>query len=79
MARAQEYRILDRVVRFIAPGDLVRAKLKAASDPARRRSKRIMDVGDIATLLEEHPEVETELGEAERALASSLISAIDGV
>lgn len=78
VARAQEFPILDRAVRFIAREDLVRAKLRAAADPARRRSKRMQDITDIATLLEEHPEVEPMLTESERSRIASLVSAIGG-
>lgn len=31
------------------------AKLRAAGDPARRRSKRLQDLGDAQALVEDHP------------------------
>src|SRR5258706_12200452 len=50
------------------PDDLVRAKLRAASDPARRRSKRLRDLADAGALAEERPEIEADLAAEERAL-----------
>ena len=37
--------------------DTLRGKIKAWSDPQRRQSKRIKDLGDIARLVEAHPEL----------------------
>jgi hypothetical protein len=48
-------------VRVSRPLDLVRSKLKAASDPARRRSKRLMDLADAQALVEDDPELLHEL------------------
>jgi hypothetical protein len=35
--------------------DTLRGKMKAWAEPARRQSKRIKDLGDIARLVEAHP------------------------
>ncbi|MCM3876404.1 MAG: nucleotidyltransferase [Thermoanaerobaculia bacterium] len=55
-------------VRIASPSALVKEKLRAASDPARRESKRFQDLADAKSLAEEHPEVEEQLTPAERAL-----------
>lgn len=55
-------------VRIASPFALVRERLRAASDPARRESKRFQDLADAKSLAEEHPELERELTPAERAL-----------
>jgi hypothetical protein len=48
----------------------VRAKLRAASDPARRRSKRLLDLADAQGLIEDHPELGRELTLEEAAQLS---------
>jgi hypothetical protein len=55
-------------VRIASPTALVKEKLRAASDPARRESKRFQDLADAKSLAEEHPEVEEQLSPAERTL-----------
>lgn len=55
-------------VRVASPLALVKEKLRAASDPARRESKRFQDLADAKALAEEHPEVRENLALAERAL-----------
>ena len=53
----------------VAPAiDLVRAKLRAARDPARRPSKRTRDLADAQALVERVPDLERQLSEDERAL-----------
>ena len=54
-------------VRVASPAALVKEKLRAASDPARRESKRFQDLADAKGLAEEHPEVEELLTSVERA------------
>lgn len=54
-------------VRIASPSALVKEKLRAASDPARRESKRFQDLADAKALAEEHPEVAQHLTPAERA------------
>ncbi len=70
--RAQVHAAFDRDIRFISPPDLVRAKLRAAADPARRRSKRFIDMGDIETLLEEHADLREQMTEEERSRIARL-------
>ena len=48
--------------------DLLRAKLRATADKARRRSKRIQDLADAAALLEQDPGLVSILTPAERTL-----------
>lgn len=65
----------DVVIRVLSAADLLHAKLRAAADPARRRSKRLQDLADVHTLLEQDPTLLAGLSAAERAAverASSL-------
>jgi len=50
-------------LRIISAVDLLHAKLRAAADPARRRSKRLQDLADAEALLE----AELALGHADTA------------
>lgn len=43
------------LMRVASLEDTLRGKIKAWSDPERRQSKRIKDLGDIARLIEAHP------------------------
>jgi len=43
------------LLRVASLEDTLRGKMKAWSEPARRQSKRIKDLGDIARLVEAHP------------------------
>lgn len=64
---------LDGVrVHVIGRSDLVHEKLRAGSNPAPRRSKRLQDLADAQALLEETPALRMELSEAERAVLDSL-------
>lgn len=44
-------------IRVAALLDLAHAKLLAAADPERRRSKRLQDLADAQGLVEDHPEI----------------------
>jgi len=55
------------LLRVGAPLDLVRAKLRAARDPGRRRSKRIQDLADAVSLMESPPELMSDLTATERS------------
>ena len=46
------------------PSDLVRLKLEAAEEPARRPSKRLSDITDVQRLIETHPEGAREVPDA---------------
>lgn len=54
-------------LRVAAALDLVQAKLRAARDPGRRRSKRIQDLADAVSLVENEPELEADLSPAEKS------------
>jgi hypothetical protein len=73
IAAAGEIRVEDVVLRVIRVVDLLHEKLRAAGDPARRRSKRLQDLGDVEALLEENPELALELRSEERALLEQLL------
>ena len=62
----------DVTLRVIRVVDLLHEKLRAGSDPARRRSKRLQDLADAASLLEAHPVLEGELTTGERATLDQL-------
>ena len=57
------------VIRIV---DLLHEKLRAGSDPARRRSKRLQDLVDAEAIIEENPALGEELGEREKALLAQL-------
>jgi len=59
-------------LRVIRVADLLHEKLRAGSDEARRRSKRLQDLADAQSLLEQQPELENELTLDEKALLDRL-------
>jgi hypothetical protein len=59
-------------LRVIRQADLLHEKLRAGSDPARRRSKRLQDFADAQALVEADPALAAELTAAERALLALL-------
>jgi hypothetical protein len=72
ITRAEEIELKDVRLRVIGRADLLHEKLRAASDPARRRSKRLQDLADAQALLESTPTLEQELTPEERALLDRL-------
>lgn len=70
--RALEIELEGISLRVIGPSDLLHEKLRAGSDPARRRSKRLQDLADAQALIEEAPALRAELSEGERAVLDSL-------
>jgi len=70
--RAEEVTLEDVPLRVIGRGDLLHEKLRAAADPARRRSKRLQDLVDAQGLVESTPELLDTLSAAERALLAQL-------
>jgi hypothetical protein len=72
VARAEEIELEGVPLRVIVRADLLHAKLRAASDPARRRSKRLQDLADAQGLLETNPELAAGLTPEERALLERL-------
>lgn len=70
--RAEPIDIAGTPLRVIRSADLLHEKLRAASDPARRRSKRLQDLGDAHALLESDPGLASELSAEERAALDRL-------
>jgi hypothetical protein len=66
--QADEIELAEVRLRVISCVHLLHEKLRAASDPARRRSKRLQDLADAQSLLESTPALEQELTSAERKL-----------
>jgi hypothetical protein len=65
--RAQTIMLERTALRVIRRQDLLREKLRAGADPARRRSKRLQDLADAQSLLEQDPGLAADLTSAERA------------
>jgi len=72
IARAEDVALEDVCLRVIGRTDLLHEKLRAAADPALRRSKRLQDLADAQALLESAPTLRHELGAAERVLLDQL-------
>ena len=72
LEQAIEVELDDVRLRVIGRSHLLHEKLRAGSDPARRRSKRLQDLADAQALLEETPALRTELSDAERAVLDAL-------
>ncbi|MGH7265993.1 MAG: nucleotidyl transferase AbiEii/AbiGii toxin family protein [Candidatus Rokuibacteriota bacterium] len=70
--RADEVPLDEVRLRVIRRVDLLHEKLRAAADPARRRSKRGQDLADAQALLESTPALASELTPAEHALLDRL-------
>src|SRR5262249_18485482 len=70
--RAEQIELEEVQLRVIGRVDLLHEKLRAASDPARRRSKRLQDLADAQALLESTPTLAQELRAEERALLDQL-------
>jgi hypothetical protein len=70
--RAEEVELEDVRLRIIGRADLLHEKLRAAVDPARRRSKRLQDLVDAQALLESIPTLAQELSATERAMLDQL-------
>jgi hypothetical protein len=68
VGRAEPMKLEDVTLHVLSRRDLLHAKLRAAGDAARRRSKRILDLADAEALLEKDPALATSLSEEERAL-----------
>jgi hypothetical protein len=66
IATAQRVTLDDTEIRVITAIELVRAKLRASNDVARRKSKRMQDLADVQALFEQDPELEQQLTEVER-------------
>lgn len=69
---AEEIAIEDVKLRVIRVVDLVRQKIRAGTDPARLRSKRLSDLVDAQGLIEIHPDLRGQLGPEELAVLDRL-------
>jgi hypothetical protein len=69
---AEEIPLDDVTLRVVRVLDLVRQKLRAGSDPARRRSKRLSDLVDAQGLLEAYPDLRVELTSTEMTVLDQL-------
>jgi len=56
--RAQAVDVNERPIRVVITADLIVMKERAASDPARRRSKALRDLADVALLRGDVPDPE---------------------
>lgn len=65
--RAGELEVEGVAIRVIGKTDLLREKLRAGRDPARRRSKRMQDLADAQGLLEQDPSLAAGLSVDERS------------
>ena len=72
IANADEVAFEDVTLRVIRVVDLLHEKLRAGSDPARRRSKRLQDLADAEALLEMDADLARELRPDEKALLGQL-------
>lgn len=70
--RAEEVQIETLRLRVIGIADLLHEKLRSGRDPARRRSKRLQDLADAQSLLEQDPGLASGLTPAERKLLDDL-------
>ena len=57
---------------LIRVADLLHEKLRAGTDRARRRSKRLQDLADAQSLLEDNRDLTTELTPEEREFLDQL-------
>ena len=72
VARAVRVMVGETPLRVLTVADLLHEKLRSGKDPARRRSKRLQDLVDAQSLLEQYPALGEELSAEETALLDSL-------
>jgi hypothetical protein len=72
VSSADEMVVDDVRLRVIRAADLLHEKIRAAADPARRRSKRLQDLADAEALIEANPELAQQLHADERAILDRL-------
>ena len=70
--RAEAVEIDGVLLRILGKLDLLRAKLRSASDAGRRRSKRFIDIADVHAILEDAPDLAGALTDDERELFEKL-------
>jgi len=68
IGRAVSIELEDVVLRILGAEDMLHAKLRAAADPARRKSKRLQDLADAQALVEQQPVLMGVLSPQERSL-----------
>ena len=68
VSRAGGIDLEGRPLRVLSKLDLLRQKLRAGSDPARRRSRRLQDLADAEALVEDEPALAQQLTDTERAI-----------
>jgi hypothetical protein len=68
IARAEEVELGGLRLKVLGIADLFHEKLRAARDTARRRSKRLQDLADAQSLLEQDPSLANDLSPDERAI-----------
>jgi hypothetical protein len=73
IARAEVVESEGIEIRVLRRRDLLHEKLRAGSDPARRRSKRLQDLADAQALVEADPSLLGELTPEQRALLDRLV------
>jgi hypothetical protein len=69
---AMEIEVDGVTLRVIRPVDLLHEKIRAGTDPARRRSKRLQDLADAQALIEADSQLAQELTDGERAVLAAL-------
>jgi hypothetical protein len=69
---AEQVRLAEMDLRVIRVVDLVREKIRAGTDPQRRRSKRLSDLVDAQGLLEAYPEIRLQLSPDETSVLDRL-------
>ncbi|HLX10268.1 MAG TPA: nucleotidyl transferase AbiEii/AbiGii toxin family protein, partial [Thermoanaerobaculia bacterium] len=72
VSRAEPIEIAGIPLLVIRSADLLHEKLRAAADPARRRSKRLQDLADAESLIEADPAAAAALTDEERATLQRL-------
>lgn len=72
LSRATTVDVTGIPLRVLAKPDLLREKLRAGADPARRRSKRMQDLADAQALVEDDPALAQHLSDAEKKLLATL-------
>jgi hypothetical protein len=72
IGRAGEIVVASMKLRVIGKLDLLREKLRAGSDPARRRSKRLQDLADAHALVEQDPSLASHLAETEKRVSETV-------
>jgi hypothetical protein len=70
--RADQIELDGVPLRVIRRADLLREKLRAGADPARRRSKRLQDLADAQALIEADPALAAELTTEQRRVLDRL-------